>query len=47
MDISELNKLKETLCQLAIEIDNNLDKGGIIAYYVYKLVDIIEGGIEE
>lgn len=47
MDTSELNELKETLRQLAIELDINLDKGWIIAYYIYKLADIIEGGIEE
>lgn len=47
MDKTELAEIKETLRQLALEIDNNLDKGYIIAYYVYKLADIIEGGTEE
>lgn len=47
MDNQELEELKETLCQLALEVDNNLDKGCIIAYYIYKLAGILEGGTEE
>lgn len=47
MDKQDLEELKETLRQLALEVDNNLDKGYIISYYIYKLADIIEGGTEE
>lgn len=46
MDKQELEELKETLRQLALEVDNNLDKGYLIAYYIYKLADILEGGTE-
>lgn len=46
MDKQELNELKETLRQLATEIDVNMGKGYIIAYYIYKLADIIEGGAD-
>lgn len=46
MDKEELIELKETLRQLAMEIDINMDKGYILAYYVYKLADIIEGGTD-
>ena len=44
MDREELNELSETLRQLATEVDVNMEKGYLIAYYVYKLADIIEGG---
>ena len=47
MDNQELEELKETLRQLALEVDNNLDKGYTISYYIYKLADILEGGTEE
>lgn len=46
MDKEQLNELKETLRQLATEVDMHLDKGNIIAYYIYKLADIIEGGTD-
>lgn len=46
MDKSEREELIETLRQLAFEVDNNLDKGYMISYYIYKLVDILEGGTE-
>lgn len=47
MDKAEREELIETLRQLAFEVDNNLDKGYTISYYIYKLVDILEGGTEE
>lgn len=47
MDKSELNEITETLRQLASEVDLNMSNGSLIAYYVYKLADIIEGGTEE
>lgn len=47
MDKTERDELIETLRQLALEVDNNLDKGYMISYYIYKLVDILEGGTEE
>lgn len=47
MGESSYNELIETLRQLAFEVDNNLDKGYIISYYIYKLVDILEGGTVE
>ncbi len=47
MGESSYNELIETLRQLALEVDNNLDKGYMISYYIYKLVDILEGGTEE
>lgn len=47
MGESSYNELIETLRQLALEVDNSLDKGYMISYYIYKLVDILEGGTEE
>lgn len=46
MDEQERKELKETLRQLAFEVDNHLDKGWIISYYIHKLADILEGGTE-
>lgn len=47
MDKTEYNELIETLRQLATETDLNIPNGSLIAYYVYKLANIIEGGTEE
>lgn len=46
MDKTEREELIETLRQLAFEVDNSLDKGYMVSYYIYKLVDILEGGTE-
>lgn len=47
MGETERKELIETLKQLAMEVDQNTPYGNLIAYYVYKLADIIEGGTEE
>lgn len=47
MDEATRKELIETLRYLASEVDSYLENGYLIAYYVYKLADIIEGGTEE